>query len=208
MTRIVIAPHVDDDVLGCGGVLDADTVTLYCGVDELHNGASESDRRTEAEAVRAETGGEFVWPSGRLRVNRYGDDLTELIGLFESAIVEYQPDEVCIPWPSYNQDHRAVYESALVALRPHDRLPFVPRVLIYEQPHVSHWDWAMPMARFTPTYFVPIDIGRKLHLYSLMASQVRAMRSLEHVRALAAVRGAAIGVPYAEAYLVLRWVAR
>ena len=34
--KIVIAPHVDDDVLGCGGIIDSDTLVLYCGLDESH----------------------------------------------------------------------------------------------------------------------------------------------------------------------------
>lgn len=230
MKRLVIAPHVDDDVLGCAGVLGADTVTFYCGVDDEHNGATALDRMIEADAVYAQTGGRYYWPVGRgnpsdvldlwpgsstdrrseyggcRMVNGYPWVLQSLIVHFETVLVREQPDEVMIPWPSYNQDHRAVYEAAIVALRPHDRVPFVPRVLIYEQPHVSHWDVAAPGQRFTPQYFVPIDAARKVSLYALMASQVRAMRSPEHIRALAAVRGAAIGVPYAEAYQVLRWV--
>ncbi len=223
MRRLVVAPHVDDDVLGCGGILDADTVTFYCGVDGFHNGASASDRLLEALAVVDATGGSFVWPvppdgivwqhderttpyATHREVNRYHVHLDELIGHIEQAIRNEQPDEVFIPWPSYNQDHRAVYEAALVALRPHDKLPFVPRVLIYEQPHVQHWDWATPGGRFTPTYFVPIDIDCKLALYGLMPSQVRAMRSPEMVHNLAHVRGAAVGVPHAEAFQILRWV--
>ena len=26
--------HIDDEVLGCGGILDEDTFVLYCGVQE------------------------------------------------------------------------------------------------------------------------------------------------------------------------------
>ena len=27
--KLIIAPHVDDDVLGCGGIIDKDTFVLY-----------------------------------------------------------------------------------------------------------------------------------------------------------------------------------
>ena len=32
--KLIIAPHVDDDVLGCGGILDETCHVIYCGLDE------------------------------------------------------------------------------------------------------------------------------------------------------------------------------
>ena len=228
MTRLVIAPHVDDDVLGCASLLDADTVTFYCGVDD-HHVVSARARLAEAEAVAHATGGAFYWPGGgysRLRrqwvpaaqmsggfhgyeidrrvVNHY--DVPSLIVDLETVIEIERPDEVLIPWPSYNQDHRAVYEAALVALRPHDQNHRVGTVLVYEGSQVNFWDWAQPGAAFRPNYFVPFDFARKEHLYSLMPSQVRSFRSVEQLRALATVRGGEIGAEYAEAFMALRMV--
>lgn len=229
--RLVIAPHVDDDVLGCGGILDAETTTFYCGVD-LHHVVTSTERHSEACAVAERTGGRFWWPTAPFgtatsdatavssltesiqrpgcsyyfttrRVNHY--DVPSLIADIESTINEEQPEEVYLPWPSYNQDHRAVYEAALVALRPHDRNHFVPRVFIYEGSQVAYWDWANPGAAFRPTYFVAIDIEEKLARYACMRSQVRGMRSPEALRALAVLRGGEIGVQYAEAFQIIRW---
>jgi LmbE family N-acetylglucosaminyl deacetylase len=224
MKKLVLAPHVDDDVLGCGGILDGETVTFYCGVDEMHV-VSEDERRLEAVAVAERTGGAFYWPgrgalAGQYRplgsnelsveyatdrvVNHY--DIPSLIGDFERVIGVEKPDEVYIAWPSYNQDHRAAYEAALVALRPHDQLHRVSRVLVYEGSQINFWDHATPGAQFQPSLFVPIDIDEKIARYSLMLSQVRGMRSAEHLRALATLRGGEIGVPAAEAFAILRWI--
>ncbi len=213
--RLVIAPHVDDDVLGCASLLDADTVTFYCGVD-AHHVVSRAERWKEAQAVSIETKGRCYWPApeaafhphvayrtGRV-VNAY--DVPSLIRDFEWVIGVERPDEVLIPWPSYNQDHRAVYEAALVALRPHDRNHRVATVLVYEGSQVNYWDWATPGDTFKPNVFVPLDFERKAYLYSLMPSQVRGMRSVDRLRALAAVRGGEIGVEYAEAFMALRMV--
>jgi len=223
MRRLVIAPHVDDDVLGCGGILDAETVTFYCGVDE-HHVVSANERLNEAIALSRRTGGRFWWPgvdpfatdqvyhdigavllhSTSRVVNEY--TIPSLVADFECVINAEQPDEVFIPWPSYNQDHRAVYEAALVALRPHDANHFVRRVLAYEGSQVNYWDWALPGLVFHPTYFVPIEIEEKLARYACMPSQVRDFRSPDALRALALLRGGEANVPAAEAFVILRWV--
>lgn len=219
--RLILAPHVDDDVLGCASLLDSDTMTFYCGVDAFHVVSSDA-RWLEAIAVQERTGGSFEWPVSTVGgpliftsarrlyqtdrvVNRY--DIPSLIADFERVIGREHPSEVCIPWPSYNADHRAVYEAALVALRPHDVNHRVDRVLVYEGSQINFWDWAEPGGRpFHPTYFVPIDIDEKIARYECMASQVRGMRSPDMLRALAALRGGEIGVPAAESFEVLRWV--
>ena len=35
MLKIIVAPHIDDEVLGCGGILDENTFVFYCGVDAV-----------------------------------------------------------------------------------------------------------------------------------------------------------------------------
>ena len=34
--KLVLSPHIDDEVLGCGGILDEDTFVLYCGVENRY----------------------------------------------------------------------------------------------------------------------------------------------------------------------------
>jgi len=130
-----------------------------------------------------------------------------LISDFERVLNEHKPESVYIPYPSYNQDHTAVYEAALVALRHHDINHFAKRVLIYEQPHVFLWDNTYDLNNsFKPNYFKEIDIERKLEAYSLLESQVRSFRGVDIIKQLASLRGKQANCDYAEAYKVLRWV--
>jgi len=197
--RLVIAPHIDDDILGCCSVMEGGTTVLYCGVDDFHI-VSREDRLKEAESVKKYLGHDYILLENK--VNKYST--VDLISAFEKTINALKPAEVYIPHPSYNQDHRAAYEAALIALRPHDKNFFVKKILVYEQPHVFFWDHNY--GEFKPNYFVDLDIDKKVESYKLMHSQVRNFRSCEHLLAMAKMRGAQSNFFTAESFQILRWV--
>jgi len=206
MKKLIISPHIDDEVLGCGGILDSDTFIAECGVDENRDipgwgKITRSDRIAEIEKVCKLSGAKYVCLDNI--VNQY--NLYKLIGEIETIIDNQNPIEIYLPHPSYNQDHRVVYEAALTALRPHDVNYFVKRVFVYEQPHVLMWDWNY--SKFVPQYFMEIDIEMKLKLYTeCIPSQVREFRNPEMLKSMAYLRGKQSGYEYAEAYQILRWV--
>lgn len=205
MKKLIIAPHIDDDILGCGGIMDNDTFVLYCGHDENHisNRPTTEIRLDEARKVSKFLGHTFK--SLDQKINSY--KLQNLIPLFESTINEYQPDEIYIPHPSYNQDHRIVYEAILTALRPHDINFFVKKVLVYEQPHVFLWDYSHDInSAIKPNFFISINIERKINAYKLMETQVRSFRSPETLKSMAQLRGTQSNTQYAEAFQIIRWI--
>lgn len=204
MDKLIIAPHVDDDVLGCGGIMGKDTFVLYCGLDETHinNRPDKQQRLNEIAAVVESVGYEYHILNNP--VNYYN---LSLIPSIEEFINKLQPVEIYIPYPSYNQDHRTVYEAALVALRPHDINFFVKKVFMYEQPHVFLWDYSHNIhGTFKPNYFRKIDIEKKIYIYKLMETQVRSFRSPETLRSMAQLRGSQSNCDYAEAFYTIRYV--
>jgi len=201
MKALIISPHADDEVLGCGGFLaknGKDCFVYYVGVDEFHI-ISREERLEEIRKVAALLG--FKWEyNATNKVNNYKE--VELIGVLEELVNRLKPEMVFIPHPSYNQDHRAVFNAVMIALRPHDKNFLVKKVLVYEEPHSITWD----VAPMNPNYFLEIDIEKKIAAYKLEKSQVRGMRSPAMLRAIAELRGAHINVPYAEAFQIMRWV--
>ena len=202
MKRLIIAPHVDDDVLGCGGILDKSCHVVYCGLDEtgLEDRPTMGDRLKEINDVQSITGHSFDVLNNL--VNRY--DEFKLIGQLENAINTIKPKEVYVCHPSYNQDHKSVYNASMIALRPHDTNYFVPKVFLYEQPQVYFWNTTD--RDFQANYFVGIDIDKKIKVYETMKSQVRSFRSSEHIRANSKIRGGQSNHEYAEAFEIVRWV--
>ncbi len=205
MKKLIIAPHADDEVLGCTNVLDRDSFVYYCGIDESlmqpdsqHRIGTER-RLEEIKNVAKFLGFDFKY-NPKNKVNNYNE--RELIGQFEEIINEIKPDRIFIPYSSYNQDHRTVYNALQVALRPHDKNFFVKKVLVYEQEHPPIWN----STPYRVNFFIPLDIEKKIKAYSLHKSQVRKMRSGDLLKSLARLRGLSINEDYAEAFIIERWV--
>lgn len=197
---LIISPHADDEALGCSSFLTPNTTVLY--LTSRHPLFPDGQNVSESKALQRECG--FAALRHDLPTNLLSTmGESELIRLFEETIATVRPHTVLLPFPSYNQDHRMAYECALTALRVHDRLPFVTRVLVYEETDV--WGTMRKVEPFRPTYFRPIDMDRKLELWRIYQSQQRGHRSVEFLRAMAKVRGEQCHVEYAEAFEVLRW---
>lgn len=205
--KLVISPHIDDEVLGCGGILDEDTFVLYCGVENRYiNGDMSISVVTRIEEL--EKVSNFLNFGFKLLDNKVNNfKLGDLISEFEKTICKIQPEQIYIPYPSYNQDHRTVYEASLIATRPHDINFFVKKILVYEQPHVFFWDKTHNInGGFNPNYFVPIDIEKKIKAYKFMKTQVRNFRSPENLRSMSNLRGTQSNCDDAEAFQIIRWI--
>jgi len=207
INKLIISPHVDDEVLACGGILDENSFVYYCGIDEskvapdpVHRITMEK-REDELRRVSEYLGYKYEI-NKESKVNFYQDSENEFRDKFEELINKLKPEMIFIPIPSYNQDHKAIYRALQVALRPHDKNFFVKKVLLYEQPHSIMWE----PQDYRPNYFIPINIDRKITAYKLQESQVRAFRSPEIVRAIAKLRGAQANSNHAEGFVVQRWI--
>lgn len=206
MKTLILSPHIDDEVLGCFSCIDNNTFILYCGYDETHikfdwvKERPDTDLRIK-ELLAIQDKHKFNYHILDNKVNKY--KIEDLIPSFEKYINEVQPDEIYIPVPSYNQDHRVVYEAALTALRPHDINFFVKKVFIYEQLQDL---WNHNYHSFNPIYFKPVNIEDKISTYLLYESQVRNFRSPDMLKTLAHLRGIQSNMNYAEGFEIIRYI--
>lgn len=199
---LIVSPHMDDEVLSCFSVLNNETHVAECGVDKFHI-VSREERIKEMQEVAKFCGFTFsILPN---TVNRYV--VPDLIEELTEIINTTQPNRIFIPYPSYNQDHRAVYYASITALRNHDINFFVKKVLVYDGPDVPLWDYAHNIhGSFKANYFLPIDIDLKITAYGLLKSQVRSFRGPDVIKAIAYLRGRQANMQYAEGFKVLRWI--
>jgi LmbE family N-acetylglucosaminyl deacetylase len=214
---LVLAAHPDDQVLGCGGVMaryaaQANTV----GVLIATRGAPDLYSEDYVAGVRRETRAahevlnvsfceqlDFLAPKlDTVPGHALADEFLRVFRTFHPTIL-YVPHRGDI-----HGDHQAVYQAALVAARPINGCS-VRRILSYET--LSESEWAPPggdMA-FVPTVFVNIEkhLAAKMSAMESYASQLKPpphSRSLRAIEALARLRGAAVSMNAAEAFMLIR----
>ena len=221
MRVLVIAPHPDDETLGCGGTLlrhkeSGDQISwliMTKGHEPGWSAETLTSKEAEIEKVTAAYGFEQVFRAGFAAVQMDRLALEDVIRGVREVIDEARPACVYLNHAGdVHSDHRVTFEATMSALKPFNTARHgVHRVLSYET--LSSTD-AMPAAAgqsFVPTVFNDITrfIERKLEIMSLYATEVQAYplpRALESIRALARLRGSTVGVEYAESFMLIREV--
>ena len=218
---LVIAPHADDEILGCGATIAKEiskgnkVYVLICtnahvGAPELFS--EELIRRIRSEAITAhkllgvkET--VFLdFPAPTLdQYPRY-----KMSNMISSVIKKHNVDTVYIPHRGdCHKDHAIIHDCAMVACRPLANCT-VRRVYAYET--VSETEWGEPIAAdfFVPVKYITFTVEefrKKLDAMGCFKSQLYpfpASRSLEAIEHLACYRGCTVSALRAEAFEVLR----
>lgn len=217
MKTLVIAPHPDDEVIGCGGTLlrrkaqGGETGWLIVtGISEEAGWGRDrvQSRDNEIEKVADLMGFDKVY-NLKLKAAQLDEyPINLLISKFSEVISEFSPQEVLVPHRSdIHTDHRVVFDVSASCLK-WFRNPSVQRVLAYET--LSETDFNLDSdTAFNPNVFVDVAeyLEKKLEIMAVYESELSPPpfpRSLEALRAQALVRGVASGFHAAEAFQLLR----
>jgi LmbE family N-acetylglucosaminyl deacetylase len=127
--RLIVAPHADDEVLGCGGLL-----AKYPGeCDVVIMSRPSPVRLREHEDSRDVLGYETTHliglPDGSLT-----EYMAEMVAKLDCVIRTVQPQEMYLPYPDLHQDHIATYEAGMRSARASMKRDhwYVPNVFVYD----------------------------------------------------------------------------
>ena len=221
MRVLAIAPHPDDETLGCGATLlkhqSAGDSLCWLIATRAHEPQWSVEVLARKESEIAEVtrayGFEKVFRLGLPTTRLDVVPLDEIINGIRDAIGEAKPDLVYLNHAGdVHSDHRRLFEAAVSVLKPfYSAKHGVRRVLSYEI--LSSTDAQPPTAAqcFAPNVFTDVTsfLERKLEIMALYASEVQPHplpRAESSIRALARYRGATIGTEYAESFMLVREV--
>lgn len=220
MKTLVIAPHPDDELLGCGGALlrcvsEGGTIgwLLMTSITEEAGWPPEKvvERAKEIDRVRDGLG---VQPNNFFSLGFATSKLDsipmhKLVSSMAEVFKLFKPEEILVPYPGdVHSDHRITFEAASACTK-WFRYPSVRRVLAYETPSETDFGLDPRVSGFKPNVFLDISkfIDRKLELLATYKSEMGEFpfpRSEKALKALAYMRGSQAGFEAAEAFVLLR----
>ncbi len=214
---LVIAPHPDDETLGCGGTLlrfKATGHSIHWLIVTAMEGPQFSDaqrlrRQQEIEKVAKSYAFDSVTQLGFPAAQLETVPLHQVVGGIGKAVATLKPDTLVVPFSGdAHTDHGIVF-TASAATGKWFRYPSVKRVLACEI--LSETDFSLNPADlvFRPNVYIDVSqwLDEKLSIMRLYAEECGDHpfpRSESNIRALATVRGGQCGASAAEAFMLLK----
>ncbi len=221
-TVCVVAPHPDDETLGCGGVLlrhkslgDEIHWLIVTAMEESLCFSQEiiARRQEEISKITSFFGFSQVvqldFPTTRLDELPRGKIIAEMGKAFDLL----QPELVYVPYRhDAHTDHAVVFDCAMACCK-WFRNPSVRRILAYETLSETGFGFDPEGKGFQPQVFVDIEpwLEKKIQALKIYAGEISRFpfpRSEEAVRALATFRGSTAGCRAAEAFMLIKEIDR
>ena len=224
---LVISPHADDEILGCGGLMarvlaevpaarvlvlvlgtatvaNAETGYVVTAEEREHELANATAVLSDCSIRGSRIECSVLYSGMELQLDKVG--FHKIISDLDAAISRFEPTSALASYASHHQDHQITEQASIAAMRPSpsNRIPFRG---LYEYGYLEAWS-ARNHIRMSKLY---VDISRylevKLRAFQAYRSQQRPdpsdLRSLQSIETLAKARGIEAGVPYAEAFFPL-----
>ena len=216
MKILVLAPHPDDETLGCGGSLlrhkyEGDEL-YWCIITNISKelGWSEESIKTREKEIKAiekkySFSKVFNFKIPTTKVDTV--PISDLIQKITDVCKETKPDIVFLPFAGdIHTDHQLISKASQSTLK-WFRQPSIKKVLMYETLSETNLNF-ISKHKFNPNYFVNINrfIDKKIKAMKIYKSEINKHpfpRSVESIKSLAILRGSQVNLKYAESFEII-----
>lgn len=208
---LVVAPHPDDETLGCGGTLlkhkkNGDKIYWMVITDLNKEHSYFKERQNELKKVK-----KFYKFDGFINLqfepaSLSDNKISDLLLNIEKYIKIVKPNTVYVPYiKDVHSDHQII-AKAMNAFSKWFRYPYIKRFIAYET--ISETNFNFTESNFSPNLFIDItkQIKNKIKIMKIYKSEFSVHpfpRSEKSIESLAALRGSTSGYLYAEAFQIL-----
>lgn len=226
MNVLIVVPHPDDEVLGCGGAIarhinQGDNVSILILAEGITSRENSRELGRDFKKLEALRGGALK-ASAILGVtdtvfhdfpdNRMDSlPLLDIVKVVERHVKRTTPSVVYTTFAGdVNVDHQICYRAVVTACRPQPGNS-VTTLLTFETLSSTEWQPPGVHTQFSPNFFIDISSTLKVKLKALEAYQSE-MREWPHPRSsravknLAEFRGVSVGIAAAEAFVLARCI--
>ena len=214
---LVLSPHADDEILGCGGFISKYSKLKYNifvliltnankGAPEIFSEEKINKIRNEAKRANNIIGTSKIFFENLPALNLNNYPFYKITEIIENYLKNIDPEIVLIPSSNdIHEDHKIIFKAAKVSMRTNKKRN-IKKILSYEV--LSETEWNENEKSFNPNYFVNLkksEIDNKVKAFLKYKSQVKKFphpRSKEAIINLSKVRGSQSFMEYAEAFKV------
>ena len=214
---LILSPHADDEILGCGGFISKFSKKNYdinvliltnanIGAPEIYSSSKIDKIRKESKIANNYIGTKKLFFENLPALNLNNYPIYKISNIISKYIKIINPETILIPSANdIHDDHKIIFKAAKVSTRPIKKSN-LKKILSYEV--LSETEWNENEKSFNPNYYVCLDksdIDKKVKAFLKYKSQVKKFphpRSKEAIINLSKVRGSQVYMKYAEAFRV------
>lgn len=217
---LVVAPHPDDETLGCGATM----LKHLASSDEVHwmvvtemkstlgfSGERMIKRQHEIESAVKAYGLTQIHHLGFPVMQLDTVPMSDLVASISTVVEKIKPTILYLPYRGdVHSDHAVVFDAATSCTK-HFRYPSVKTVRVYETLSETNFGLNTQDSGFLPNLFADVTdyFDKKLeimHIFESELGQHPFPRSIQSLDALAVLRGSQAGCQKAEAFMQIKHI--
>ena len=215
---LVIAPHPDDETIGCGGTIlrhisEGDEVYWLVVTDmSMMDGVSEKrlkKRQNEILQVSNEYKFSEFFQLGFPATLLDSLKTRDLVSSFSNIFNKVKPELLYLPYRSdIHSDHQIVFDTASACTKTF-RYPFIKKIRIYQTLSETEFNIDPQASAFKPNCLIDITsfIDKKIEIMKIYESELGEHpfpRSEEGMRAQSLLLGSLANTDFAEGFITVR----